>query len=283
MPFISSVNRFMALILDSLRQFAAGRIWLILVGYFAFHWAVLYMLYDFSSTVFYGPVEMWASLFDHQAQVGFTHYPGHFLLLPYFAGWTKFWLALLIEGSVLGGVASIVYSRIVGGQSEERLDFGGVFFLWINLSLVWLTLNGLALLISRYLPSIMANFTAKSPRVTFAVDFGLLPAIYIFIWALFFVAIPVVVIYRENFLSALRRALGVFFRNPLSSLVLAALALFIPVTLNTAAGRSDFIISNFRPEVVYWVLIVAYASEILASFFWMSSSVNLLIRDEEHL
>ena len=283
MPFISSVNRFLALLLDSLRQFAAGRIWLILIGYFALHWAVLYTLYDFSSAVFYGPVELWASLFDHGAQIGFTHYPGHFLLLPYFAGWTKFWLALIIEGSVLGIVASIIYTRLVSGLTAERLNFARGFFLWVNLSLVWLTLNGLALVVSKYVPSFMTRLTAKSPRMTFAVDFALLPAIYILIWGLFFVAIPVVVIYRENFLSALKRAVGVFVRNPLSSLVLAGLALIIPVTLNTAAGHSDFIIRDFRPEMVYWVLIAAYASEILANFFWMSSSVNLLMRDEEHL
>ena len=283
MTFISGINRFIALVLDSLRQFAAWRIWLLLISYFAVHWIILYMLYDFSSPVFYGPVETWSSFFDRQARIGFTHYPGHFLLLPYFAGWTKFWVALIVEGGILGLVASVVYSRMGGGLPAERLTSGRLALLWINLSAVWLVLNGLALLASRYLPELMEGFTAKSPRMTFAVDFGLLPATFILMWALFFVAIPIVVIYRENFLKAIGRSVALFIRNPLSSLFLAGLAIFVPVLLNTAAGQSNFIISNFRPEMVYWVLVVAYASEILASFFWMSSSVNLLVRDEDNI
>jgi len=38
------------------------------------------------SPVFYGFIKFWTGLFGDQQAAGFTHYPGHFLLLPYFFG-----------------------------------------------------------------------------------------------------------------------------------------------------------------------------------------------------
>jgi hypothetical protein len=154
MNLVTSINRFIGLFFDTFKQFGRGRIWLLLLAYFLLNWLFLYAHYNFVSPFFYGLIKFWTGLFGDQQATGFTHYPGHFLLLPYFFGWAKFYLGIILEGAVLGAVALMFSHAIQLTAQVERQTFKRVVSSWIHLVLAWLLINGLILLANLYVPSV---------------------------------------------------------------------------------------------------------------------------------
>ena len=280
MTIVASINRFIGLFVDTFRQFGRGRIWLVLLAYFLLNWLLLYSHYNFVSPVFYGFVKFWTGLFGEQQATGFTHYPGHFLLLPYFFGWAKFILGIVLEGAILGGVALMFYHGFLQIAKEERATFKRVLSSWIHLVLAWLLINGLILLANLYLPDLLQQWLAGSPRRVRAFEFVVLPIIYVVILAVLFYMIPSVALFRENFLKALKRSLRLFIRNPFTSFFLSLLVLLVPVYVSIISGRSAQIIDKFKPELVYWLLLAGLVVDIFFYFFWMGTAVRFLVDEE---
>ncbi len=281
MDFVVRLNRFIALFVDSLKQFGRGRLWLILLSYFLLNWLVLYAHYDFVSPLFYGVVKAWTELFGKQQAVGFTHYPGHFLLLPYFFGWAKFYLGLLVEGAVLGAIAVIFYDAFLDTPKEERIPLKSLFPLWIHLVLGWVLINGVVLLINIELPRLLEPWLAGSPRRIKVFEYLLLPGLYMFVLALWYYTIPRIAIYREKFHRAVAGSLRMFFRRPITTLFLAFFVSFIPIYLSVITSKTGEIVDKFKPELVYWLLLVGLVADMFFFFFWMGTSVRFLLEEEE--
>ena len=281
MDLVGGINRFIGLFIDSLRQIGRGRIWLILLGYFAAAWLVLYAHYSFTLPIFYGLISEWTSLFGQQEATGFSHYPGHFLLLPYFFGWAKFFLGLVIEGLVLGAVARQFFIGFAGSDNNPGFPSRSILASWGHLIMGWLLMNGLVLLISIKLPQWVNPLIQYSPRREMLFEFAVMPFIYVVIFALFFTLIPILALYRINVFSAAKRSLIMFFKAPLTSLFLAGLIMLGPIIISFVTSRPAQIVDKLRPELVYWVLVIALAVDVLANFFWMGTAVRLITDEEE--
>jgi hypothetical protein len=280
MDFVSSINRFIGLFVDTFKQFGRVRIWLVLLGYFLINWLLLYAHYNFVSPFFYGFISFWTGLFGDQQATGFTHYPGHFLLLPYFFGWAKLFLGILLEGAVLGAVAVMFYQSYHEIAKEERATFRQVFASWIHLELAWLLLNGLILAVNRFLPDLLRPWLAGSPRRTMAFEFAALPLIYVVILAVLFHMIPAAAVYRDHFFRALRRSFRLFLRRPFTSFFLSLLLLTVPVFVSIINGKSADIVQKFKPELVYWLLLAGLIVDVFFYFFWMGTAVRSLVDEE---
>ncbi len=280
MDIVAGVNLFVGLFVDTFKQFGRGRVWLLLLGYFLLNWLLLYAHYDFLSPLFYVCVSFWTGLFGGQQAVGFTHYPGHFMLLPYFFGWAKFYLGLILEGAVLGAVALMFYGSFLDIPKEERSTLRATLSSWIHLVFGWLLINGLILLVSRELPALLEPWLAGSPRRIQAFEFVVLPFSYVMILALFFFVLPRVAVYRESFFKALKRGLRLFVRNPFTCFFLSLIIMVVPVFLSIIAGYSSGIVEKFRPELVYWLLLAGLVVDIFFNFFWMGTAVRFLIDEE---
>ena len=150
------------------------------------------------SPVFYGFIKFWTGLFGNQQAVGFTHYPGHFLLLPYFFGWAKFFRGIIVEGAVLGAAALMFYNSFLDIPKEDRAPLRTIFSSWIHLVLVWTLISGLILLVNLQLPKLLESWLAGSPWRIMAFEFVVLPFIYVVILAVFFFTIPRVTIYKRE-------------------------------------------------------------------------------------
>jgi hypothetical protein len=156
MPIISSINRFIDLFIDTFKQFGRGRIWLLLFIYFLLNWLLLYSHYNFLSPVFYGFIQLWTSLFADPKEVGFTHYPGQFLLLPEIFGWARLCLSTILEGAFLGVAALMFYDSFLEVPKEERSSLKTILPSLIHLVLAWVLINGLILLVNLQLPDLLA-------------------------------------------------------------------------------------------------------------------------------
>lgn len=284
---LTLLNRFIGLVISTLRLFGQWRVWLLLLGYFLLNWLVLFAHYDFSSPLFYAAVSTWTSLlgpdgfslFSQQQVQGFFHYPYHFAYLGDFFGWAKLGLGLLLEGLVLG-LAALALSRRLPGLKSTPTPGRSWWLLWLNLAAVWFLLNLLTVAAASLLP-LWAAPLLTGPRRIMAFNFVLLPAVFTFILSLLFAAIPSVVFYSENVWRALGRSLRLFASRPFTCFVLAALVLILPVLVETILIRPGYIIENFKPELVYWLLLAGLVVELPANFFWMGSAVTILAESEE--
>jgi len=278
---LAAINRFVGLFPDTFRQFSRGRIWLPLLVYFALVWLVLYAHYQHLSPVFHGLIEAWTGLVSPRRAVGFSHYPGHFLMLPFFFDWARLAVGLLFEGVALGAAALMFSDRFLDVEKADRSSFRLILPSWIHLVVGWVVLNGLMLAAMILLTSWLEGWLAGSPRRTMAFEFALMPGIYIGLLALFLFVIPAVAVYGETVVQAIKRSLGIFRRHPITCLALAAVILAGPLAVSFVAGRPVMIVEKFNPELVYRILLAGLVIDLIAGFVWMGTAVRFLVDEED--
>ncbi|MCD6249793.1 MAG: hypothetical protein J7J98_05620 [candidate division Zixibacteria bacterium] len=274
MNLLDSINQFLRLFIGTFRQFGRGRIWLPLVAYFALQWLVLYAHYDFLRPPFYNMVTLWTSFFGSEMATAYSHYPQHFLLLGQFSGWAKLGVGLILEGLVLGMVAGMFHHRITGSEPGRS-----ALNAWLDLVLVWVVINGLMLIAGMFLPGWLGSLI-NSPRRLLALNLGLLPFLYTLIFALFFMAIPMVMVRGYNGLKAIVESVGLFIRRPFTFFCLATTIVAGPILLGAIVSRPAGIVDSFKPELVYWLLVASLVVEMIAYFFWMGTAVIFLNEDD---
>jgi len=258
-----------------------GRVWLLFLVNFLIQWGILVVLDNFMWPPLYGPVMAFVGLVGDQYATGFSHYPGHFMILPYVFDWAKLIIGFIIEGPILGAAALILYEDHFDSPEEEKTPLRVIFSSWLYLSLAWALMNGLMLLISVYLPGYFESWMAGSPRRILAYQFVLLPAVYVALLSLQFFVIPRIAIFGENVWQALKRGMLISLQNPVSTFCLAALVLTGPVIMSFFTGQPGLIVDKFRPELVYWALVVSLFVEMIANFLWMGTAARFLVEIEE--
>ena len=276
MNILDRINFFIQLFLDALRQLFSGRIWAPLVLYAALQWLVLYAHYQFNDPNLFGVMSFWTDFVRADYATAFTHYPQHFVLLGYYYGWAKMLIGLPLEGLILGLVARRFYFRYTGEWPQNRLSFGT----WINLILIWVVMTALLTAAGQFLPTALSSLI-DSPRRMLAFAFVVVPALYSFIVALFYLAIPMLAIGRMNFLTAISRSLKGFIRRPIMFFSLAGVSLAGPLLVGALTSQPSKIVDGFKPELVYWLIAASLVLEAIAYFFWMGTAVRYLDRTGE--
>ena len=270
MAVLERVNQFVLLIINTIRRIGLWRVWLVLLAYYGFQALVLYLHYDYPAGPLGSLIRGWVSLFGPDTASAFGHYPQHFLLLGKTSYFAKLIIGLLLEGTVLGAVAGL-FHRDLGGTTPGVSPTSR----YVNVTLVWVIMNGFMLAAGQLLPGLLAGFL-NGPRRIFAFSFGFMPFVFTLIFAVFFLAIPSVVIYRDDALKALSRSFRHFLRRPLTMLFLSFVILAVPIFLGALASRPSGIVDSFKPELLYWILVASLCSEMLAGFFWMGTAVRFL-------
>ncbi len=281
MSIVDGINRLIGIVLDVFRQFGRGRIWFWLLLYSIISFIVLYAHYDFLSPIFYPIISFWTGLLGEKQSTGFSHYPGHFLLMPYYWEWARLVLSVVIEGLFLGAASVLFYERFVRVDEEDRFAFGQMIRSWIHLSLAFVVLNGLVLAVGWAASNGLASFLAYSPRRQFVFEWLALPFLFMIVLGLFFFTIPVVAVYRENIVRAIGRSAKLFIRNPITVLVMAGIVLAGPVVVSNIANSPSTLVDKFKPELVFWILLGGLVIDLIASFLWMGMAVRFLVDEEE--
>jgi hypothetical protein len=290
MTLLSNLNQFIALFLDTLRQLARGRIWLVLLAYALVNAFVLYAHNDFLSPYFYGVISWWLgvltaiipeSMLPAAAAEIFTHYPGHYLTMPALFGWAKTFVALLFEGVVLGAVAILFWNAYLKATGAEAIPASRSIKRWLHLVAVWIVLNGLFMLVNRWAPDLASSMIAHHPRRALLFEFTVMPVLQSLVLGLLFFVFPAVALFGDNAWKAVTRSLRIFIRRPFSAFFLAAVILTGPIVVASISSRAGDIVTKFRPELVYWVLLASIVVEMVANFLWMGTAVRFLVDSDE--
>jgi hypothetical protein len=281
MNIASGINRIIGLFVDTLKQFGKGRIWGWLLLYFLIDLLVLEAHYYYTSPMLHGFMSLWTGLFPEEQVTGFSHYPGHFIMLPYFFEWGKLAVGLIIEGLLIGSAAILFYESYVTIPKEDRFKFKDLLPSWIHLVLAYLIMNGILVAVSYFVPSILSEWLGGSPRRILFFDWILMPGIYIVIVSFFIYMVPSIAVYRDNVLQALARSLKTFFRNPLTTIIVVTIILAGSIIISNILSNTVTMVENFKPEIVYWILLGSLIVELIMHFFWMGTTVSLLVDEEE--
>lgn len=278
MSVIRNINNFIGLFLTVISQFSRIRIWLLLSVIFFIHWLVLFAHYKFYSPAFYGLISNWIEVNDQFAR-GFIHYPGHFLLLPFYFGWAKLIIGTFFEGAILGAVAFLFYDQFSREVSPSLLK-SNRFLLWLNLVFAWLVLNSLLVLVNYFLPELMKSFLIYSPRRQVVFNYMFMPFLYVMIMAVFYYTIPIIAIYRRNSLKAIKASFKMFLRHPIATIAMAFVVLLAPVLISFINNAQDIIVDKFSPEMVYYLLLIGLVIDIPINFLWMGTATAYLVEKE---
>lgn len=280
MSFIKDLNNFASILLDVLKNLGRGKAWLSLLVYMSILAAALVAHFQHLSPLFYGPIHFLTSLISSDLSERFYHYPSHFLYLPWFYGWAKLVLSVLLEGLFLGTAALAFWYGYRRNQSNDGL-FKTALRRWPHFIAVSIIFNGLITGVSYLLPQLFHSMLISSPRRQLAFEFAVLPAIYCVLLALFFIAIPAVAVRSESFLKAIKRSFSLALHRPFSLLILSLLILVVPLLLSAAANRPEIIIEKFRPDLVFWILLIGLVAEMVANYLWMAAAVRFLADDQD--
>ncbi|MCX6835978.1 MAG: hypothetical protein NTW07_12800, partial [candidate division Zixibacteria bacterium] len=234
MALLERINQFIFLIVESLRQFAQWRIWAVLLPYYFLQWLVLYVLYIYPEGFLGGLVFRWASLFGTDQAAAFGHYPQHLLLIGGISTWAKLLVGLIFESLVLGSVAIKFQIRFTQGR-ELSASLRSFPMKWLNLTLVWLVINGIMLVAGQFLPGLIGP-ALDNPRRVLAFNYVVMPLVFTFIFSLTFLAIPSVVLFQDGALRAMGRSLKHFLQRPFTMFGLGIVILAVPILLGALAS-----------------------------------------------
>ena len=277
MNILEGTNKLIGHYINALKGLGRGKIWLFITIYFFLQLLILYALYNFTFPLFYGAVAFLSSILNDKVSTAFTHYPNQLLLLSYYFGWIKFFVALLIEGLFLGAIAREFY--LGRQQSTAQPESVFKFSPWLNLIIGWVVFNGLVALVTTMLPEIVSPFTSKHPRRAMVFEYLVLPFIITLLMSAFYFIIPLISAFGLKALSASKKSLSVFSKHPIFCVFLATTILSGPLLMNFINSHPSIIVEKFKPELVFWLLAVAIFIEAIANLLWMGTAVNYLSED----
>lgn len=281
MSILNSINLTISLLVDTFKQLARWRVWLALLAYFSVNWLILYSNYDLMCPLFYTVTSAWAAFIGPEQAQAYNHYPAHLVLLPYYFGWAKYLSGFLLDSTLLGFIALLFFRDEAPGAARERSIWSGTFSKLHHLIIASVILNGLFLLVVTYLPQILQPIIEGSPRRRLAYEALMLPGMYVLIMAPLFAVIPAIVLKGKTVPAAIMRSWGLFRKYFLTMALLTMFILFVPVIFSIVSSRPEIIISKFKPELVYWILLGGLVVDLFVKFFWMGTAVKLLSRDSE--
>ena len=276
---LDKLNQFISLFIESFKMMGRGKIWLVLLILGGVNGFILYAHIDFLSALFYPLVTWWTNAVSQSAGTVFSHYPGHYIALPYYFGLARLLPGFLLEGLVLGWAALYFRKGYLKGASLP-ISFGFIAKKWVHLVGCWIVLTGLTMLASIYLPDLLRFFHEDSPRRLLVVEFMIIPSVLTLILAVFYYAYAAVAIEQKNMWQGLLRSLKLFLKRPFTAFFLAAMILIGPYLMTVIASKSGDIISKFHPELVLWILVAGLAIELIANFLWMGTAVRFLLEEQ---
>jgi hypothetical protein len=210
------------------------------------------------------------------------HYPNNFLVLPSLF----FWMNLLLSGFVGILLVSATTDLFSKAFTLKTVNIGSglknVLPVYAVLLLVWFVETGVLLGVFFGVPSLLKEisfFANRGPLTTqLATSF-----VAVFFGALFVYTTALVVIERAGPFGAIGKSLSLFGKYPIITLSLFAIPNFMRMPIDMLSGRSQFLISQFNPEIIAVVMILSIGVSIFTNFFLIGTVTKyfLLLKDRK--
>lgn len=280
MVFLNQLNRLLELYTFGLRYLLRLKNWWPFFVYFLLQFILLLVLVNFTNRYIFSWLEPVIGLLIGSEQAGaFSHYPGLYLFLPYIFQILKLIPGIVFE-AVAVGLTVVLFIESYHGTSETGYRYADVYSRWLQLVLTWVPITAILFAINWFAPRILEPLLVGSPRRMMIFEVGL-PLVTVAVYALFVYAVPAVIVYRTNFIAAFGKSLKFFARQPIFTFFLALIANVIPTVLYYLVGKSDFIIADFAPELVFYLLFITIIIDMVIYIIFIGAVTRFLIEEKE--
>ncbi len=199
-----------------------------------------------------------------------AHYPSIYVFLPMTYGWVTLVASVLIE-ALLIATGFLLFS---GHYKHERVGIGAAFSgasgKYLQVVTVWLFYTLVFLAMTHFLPKLFDSLIGGSPRRTLAFHI-LLRFVGAGILAMFMFVVPYVVLDSLKFKTAVARSIRTFFRNPVSSYILALVPFLLVLPFTLALFDPLTIVRKFSPELIFYLISGQIVVSMIANFVFTST------------
>ncbi len=193
------------------------------------------------------------------------HYPNNFLVLPVMFFWFNVILSGLL-GIFLVGTATVLFKNsfdkntlTVGQSVRSTLPRYGYLFL------IWVVETLLLVLVFIYVPKLLNQFTFFAQRGNLTKQLVTSFAA-ILAGSFFLYTTALVMLQKQGPIRAIAQSLSLCFRYPVITILLIALPNLVKMPMDLLAGRPQFLISKFTPEMVGVAIILSIFVSMFANY-----------------
>ena len=145
------------------------------------------------------------------------------------------------------------------------------------MNVVWFVVIAILYLVNVYFSDFVEGVIGYSlqnaPRRQMLVS-GIVRILTILIYMPFVFVLPGIMAGKESLWQSLKQAFSVFGRHPFIALGLVLVPFVIGVIPSWASGEAPNIVSNFYPEMVYYILLVSIGIDVIVNFILMGTAVK---------
>ncbi|MCP4568178.1 MAG: hypothetical protein GY841_11425 [FCB group bacterium] len=265
---------------QTFRQMGRLNLWLpvLILGLVAFMIMELHY-YVFSPVA--GPiVRAWAELIKPELAGGLTHYPGQFIVMPYFFGNARLLVNIFLEAFLFGAMIDMLIALHRGERPAFVVSFKAALRRYLPLTLVWFLLTALLYLVNIYffdfVDKVIGYSLVEAPRRQFMASLALrgvtvllyMPCIYL---------LPAIMVGGKSLGQSIKSGFAVFARHPFITLGLVLVPYIFGVIPSIWASESVKVVTNFFPEMVYYLILISIAVDVIVNFVLLGTSVKFFM------
>jgi len=262
---------------QTIRQMGRVILWLPLLIYGFLAFGIALMHYHIFSPAAGPIVAAWVNLIKPDLANLFYHYPVHFEMFPFFFGNARLAVGVITEAFLFGVFIDLMIALYRGQRPALAVSFGHALRRYFSLTVVWAVLIAVLYVVNLYFNDFIENvigFTLKaSPRRQLAASVAL-RGLTVLIYMPFVFMLPSIMAGAASFGEIIRRALGMFTRHPFVAFGLVLIPYLIGLLPNWAASQSSNIVANFFPELVFYLVVISIAVDVIINFIFLGTSVK---------
>lgn len=269
---------------QTVRQTVKGALWIPLLIYALLLLVVALMHYHVFSPLTGPIIDAWANLVDSALASAFFHYPAHFMLMPYFFGQAQMLLNVFIEAVLFGMVIDMFIVLYRGRKPAFLESVGRAFRRYLQLTVVWFVVIGVLYLLNTYFFDIVDDVLGYSlqaaPRRQTAAEFAL-RGFTVLIYAACIFLLPSIMAGGVSFWRRITRGFGVAARHPFVAVGLVLIPYLIGFVPSWALAHADKIVSNFTPELVFYLILISIGLDVIINFVLLGTAVKFFMDQTE--
>jgi|WetSurMetagenome_2_1015567.scaffolds.fasta_scaffold84213_2 hypothetical protein len=241
---------------------------------------ILAMIHYYIFSPVAGPlVSAWVHLIKPSLGAGYFHYPAQFVIFPYLFGLARLVLNALTEAFFMAVVVDLFYAIYRGERPILLVSFKKAWSKYLPMMLVWLVLLAILFAVSTYFNDFVMNVLGfnlhGAPRRQMAASFAL-RVLTMIIYVPFMYMIPAIMAGQKTG-ESVRRALMISLRHPFITFGLIVIPYLLGFLPAWAAGESQKIVSNFYPELVYYLTLLSIVVDAVVNFLVVGTSAKFYL------
>lgn len=262
---------------QTFKQMGKVSLWIPLLVQAFLAMGLLFMYYYIFSPMTGSLVSSLSRLINPEFAPLLYHYPSHFALLPHFFGIVRLILSGLVEAFLFGIVFDLLIALYRGERPVFMVSVSRALRRYLKLTIVWLVLTVVLYLVNKYFNSFIEDVIGYSlqdaPRRQMMARFGS-QGLTVLLYAVCIFLLPSIMAGGASFWGAVKRGFKTFGRHPIIAFGLVLIPYLIGFLPSWVLSDPSRIVSNFYPELVFYLILVSIFVDVIVNFILLGTSLK---------